>query len=56
MLPFTVYILIVYKTDFKKSNKEGHFSSFNEKIPLPFEEEEVEADETSIDLVQHENE
>ena len=40
MFPFTIYVLGFYKTDFKKSNREGHFSSFNERTPLTFEEDQ----------------
>ena len=39
MIPFAIYIVGFYKTDFNKSNEEGNFSSFNEKVPLEFEEQ-----------------
>jgi hypothetical protein len=51
MIPFTFYILAHYKTDFKKSNKEGHFSSFNEKMPLPFVEDVEEEEGKNQDRI-----
>lgn len=50
MVPLTIYIVFFYKTDFKKSSKEGHFSSFNERMPVQFEEEEDTERENTIDF------
>lgn len=52
MFPFAIYILFIYKTDFKKSKQEGHYSSFNERIPSSYFEQEN--DDTSLEIGQEE--
>lgn len=37
-IPFSIYALFFYKTEFKKSDKEGHFSSFNENKLITYNE------------------